>query len=232
VLLLFAAVTVAVCVIAAAWSEHRYLAQFAARAGRPAPAFTMSRFWDNERSPAVAWLCSLVGCFLIVGVANIAMARRYEREHRLVIPCQMTFGQLWSYRWVKVVSALLVSVVVVTGSAAAYFGIYTWHDYVAFRCMMHECQPVWRDLAFRRLYPGQPVEEVIARTQPLETTRRGRFVTLHYHPPGFTGLTIQAVDGRVCSAVAGSCCWTHTFFDHMSAEDERELNPVVEKMAK
>jgi hypothetical protein len=82
-----------------------------------------------------------------------------------------------------------------------------------YAAMSRECHPVWRDLDAGRVRAGQAVEDVIERTRPVQVEHFENVTFLHYHPPGFTGLTIVAKNGRLVSAGAASCTWDWTFFD-------------------
>jgi hypothetical protein len=86
--------------------------------------------------------------------------------------------------------------------------------------MSRECHPVWKDLHWGRIQPGQDVEEVIAATKPARVERYGEFVRLNYQEGlYFTGVTITAKNGRLASAVAWSCTWNRVFFDELTRED-------------
>jgi hypothetical protein len=91
--------------------------------------------------------------------------------------------------------------------------------------MEQECHPAWRDFHFGRVRAGDPVEEVIARTEPVQVERIGRWVVLRYNRGGlsFTGLTAVAYDGQMVGAYAWSCTWVRQFFDIMSPEQRTEF---------
>jgi hypothetical protein len=85
-----------------------------------------------------------------------------------------------------------------------------------YEAMSWECHPVWRDLDAGRIRAGQALEGVIERTHPVRVEHFEDVTFLHYHSPGFTGLTIVAKKGRLVSAGASSCTWNWTFFDTWS----------------
>src|SRR5437868_3750984 len=115
-------------------------------------------------------------------------------------------------------------IVAVTSAGAWYFGVWGRDDVMAYYGMSKECHPVWKDLAFRRVYYGQPVNEVIERTNPVCVTRHGRFVEIDYQEPfSFSGVQIVAVDGKVVRGWAASCAWDHKFFDSMTDEDVKSM---------
>jgi hypothetical protein len=93
--------------------------------------------------------------------------------------------------------------------------------------MATECPPAWRDFHYGRVWAGDPVEEVIGRTQPVAVTRKGRWVMLSYQEDGgglcFGGMTAAAYDGRMVCAYAYSCTWLRLFFDELSDEQYQEL---------
>jgi hypothetical protein len=90
-----------------------------------------------------------------------------------------------------------------------------------YEMMSRECHPVWRDLDADRIRPGEAVDDVIARTHPVQVERFEDVAFLHYHPGGlsFTQLTIVAKGGRVVRAGAASCTWGWTFFDMWPSGD-------------
>jgi hypothetical protein len=96
--------------------------------------------------------------------------------------------------------------------------------------MALECHPVWRDLAFHRVYEGQAVDEVIKRTNPVLVVRHGRFVELSYQEPlSFTGVQIVAMDGKIARACTWTCTWDYAFFDTMTDVHNREMSDSLDK---
>src|SRR5439155_9960267 len=65
-------------------------------------------------------------------------------------------------RWTKLSAALVGLLVIAMLAAAWHYRIWNWHDLQVYRMMGRECHPVWKDLHWGRLHPGQDVEEVIA----------------------------------------------------------------------
>ena len=97
-------------------------------------------------------------------------------------------------------------------------------DVTAYRGMIAECHPVWKDLVFGRIYTNQPLDVVIETTKPIGLERYGRFTVVSYHPPmSYTNVWITAKDGRIIQAAAGSCCWDRVFFDGLTQADQEEL---------
>jgi|GEM_PF-6759006 len=91
--------------------------------------------------------------------------------------------------------------------------------------MARECHPVWRDLALRRIYEGQRVDDVIERTKPVCVVRHGRFVEIAYQDPlSFSGVHMVAMDDKLVRAMSLSCKWEHTFFNSMSDEDDQQMH--------
>jgi len=127
---------------------------------------------------------------------------------------------LFSRRWCKVAAALLVVNTGVVLTCASYFRIWNGRDFQVYQAMSRECHPVWRDLYWRRILPGQEVEDVIARTKPLGVRRFANFIELSYQEGlCFTGVTIYARDGKLVAASAWSCTWDRLFFDTLTPED-------------
>jgi hypothetical protein len=103
--------------------------------------------------------------------------------------------------------------------------VWTVNEWRVYQAMDCECHPVWRDFHYGRIRGGDPVEEVIARSEPVRVERTDRWVVLKYHGGGlcFTGLTAVAYDGRIVGAYAWSCTWLRQFFDIMSEEQRVEF---------
>lgn len=131
--------------------------------------------------------------------------------------------RLWQHRFVRPTTYAMVVIFAVIAAGAWYFGIWGRDDLIAYYGMSKECHPVWKDLALRQVYHGQPIDEVIERTNPVCVTRHGRFVQVDYQDFSFTGVQIVAIDGRAVRGLAASCTWDHQFFDGMSEKDVREL---------
>jgi hypothetical protein len=93
--------------------------------------------------------------------------------------------------------------------------------------MEGECHPAWRDFYESRITAGDHVDKVIANSHPNVVLREGRSVTLQYFRdfdpfaglPPFTGLVVEAQNGKLVSAYAYSCTWTRQFFDIAGNED-------------
>jgi hypothetical protein len=129
---------------------------------------------------------------------------------------------LFSRRWFKIAAALLVLLAAALLGCASYFRVLTWRDVKVYRAMSRECHPVWQDLHWGRIQPGQAVETVIAQTKPLRVHRFTNFTELSYQEGlSFTGVTIIARDGKLVAAAAWSCTWHRVFFDALSLEEWR-----------
>ena len=105
-----------------------------------------------------------------------------------------------------------------------WFNVWSVTGARVYHAMSHECHPAWRDYHFGRVRVGDPVDAVIARTNPIGVERRGRWTFLRYHEPGFTGMGAAAYDDRMVFACAMSCCWTRLFFDELSDEQSVEFS--------
>ena len=109
--------------------------------------------------------------------------------------------RIWAHGAVRKATYTIGVCVVAFVSLCWFFRIKSERDIMAYIGMAGECHPVWRDLAFGRVYEGQPVEETITITNPMFIIRHGRYVRLSYQEPfSFTGIEIVARDGRVISA--------------------------------
>jgi hypothetical protein len=133
-------------------------------------------------------------------------------------------------RWFKFSAFFLLALVGAYVVAAWHFRVWTWKDLKTYQAMSRECHPVWRDLHYGRVHPGQDMEQVIAKTAPVRVLRLGRFTMLSYQEGlCFTGVTIHARDGKVAAASAWSCTWRRTFFEEFSAEDEKDYSAAVKE---
>jgi hypothetical protein len=103
--------------------------------------------------------------------------------------------------------------------------VWSVNQWRIYQAMERECHPAWRSFHYGRVGANDPVEEVIARTEPVRVERSGRWVVLKYQagPLCFTGLTAVAYDGRMVGAYAWSCTWVWQFFDIMSEEQRAEF---------
>lgn len=131
--------------------------------------------------------------------------------------------KFWRFRLVALVVAGGLGVVVVCW----IYNFWSLEDWRVYREMDQNCHPAWQDYHFGRVRAGDPVDDVIARTQPSVVERKGRRVMLWYHTGAdglhFTGMWAVAYDGRMVCAFAASCTWTRVFFDNLSDEQSQEL---------
>jgi hypothetical protein len=110
-----------------------------------------------------------------------------------------------------------------------WYRVWSLDGWRVYQAMSHECHPAWRDFHLGRVRAGDPVEAVIAKTEPTAVERKGRWVVLSYHKGGagegihFTGMTAAAYDARMVCAFAHSCTWTRLFFDDLSDEQSQEF---------
>jgi len=107
-----------------------------------------------------------------------------------------------------------------------HHGVWSWRDWEIYRCMEHECHPVWRDLHAGRIRVGDDVDQVIERTNPAWVEEFENVKILCYKGRGlaFTGVTITAKDGRLMSAMAWSCTWERRFFDTWDRDEMVAFN--------
>jgi len=102
-----------------------------------------------------------------------------------------------------------------------WHGVWSYDEWLVYRCMDGECHPAWRDFYESRITAGDNVHWVIANSHPSVVLREGRSVTLQYFLdfdpfaglPPFTGLVVEAQDGKLVCAYAYSCTWARQFFD-------------------
>jgi hypothetical protein len=122
--------------------------------------------------------------------------------------------------WPAVLIVLAVNTLLIL---CAHFRVWTPTEYRVYQAMKHECHPAWRDYHFGRVRAGDPVDDVIARTQPIKVEQKGRWTTLSYSDRGFTGMAGVAYDGRMVLALAMSCTWTRLFFDDLTEAQSWEI---------
>ncbi len=129
--------------------------------------------------------------------------------------------RFWSHRWVRITAGAAVLLLGSLVFVCWHYHIWSLRDLLVYQAMSRECHPVWKELHAGRVYEGQPVEEVIARTQPVRVERFENCVLLEYQEGlCFTGVTVVARDGRLVSAQAWSCTWERTFFKGWTVADE------------
>jgi hypothetical protein len=107
-------------------------------------------------------------------------------------------------------------------------------DFLAYREMIcYDHHPIWKDLAWRHLRKGDPIEKVLKRHPPLWREDFPPYTALRYHEVGSSDrLVIGAKDGKLISAAASSDSWprwTHFFFG--SPEDEKSFNKAYSAYA-
>jgi len=132
----------------------------------------------------------------------------------------------WARRAVRISACFAVVLLFVLLACCRYFGVYRWRDVIAYGCMAMECDPVWKELAFRRVRQGDPVTKLIAIREPSQTLEYGPYQELKYYRDGwqsgylsFTGITVYAKEGKLLTAVAWSCTWDHVFFQDKTEEE-------------
>lgn len=134
--------------------------------------------------------------------------------------------QLWKRLSFWLTGAVVIGCLAVVTLCWSY-RLWSFDGFRVYQAMANECHPAWRDFHYGRVRAGDPVEEVIARTQPMAVEQKGRWMVLTYDDSGeglrFTGLTAIAYDGRMVCAYAWSCTWVRLFFDELSDEQSREF---------
>ena len=133
--------------------------------------------------------------------------------------------KFWRFRLAALVIVSGLGVVVVCW----IYNVWSLEGWRVYHEMDQNCHPAWQDYQFRRVRAGDPVDEVIARTQPSAVERKGRWVILSYRKESdakglcWTGMWAAAYDDRMVCASAASCTWTRLFFDDLSEEQCQEL---------
>jgi hypothetical protein len=124
-------------------------------------------------------------------------------------------------RAVLAVNGLLILLTFAVVFLCGRVGIHSPKDVVAYRALIRgHYHPVWKDLAWRRIRKGDPIESVLKRYPPLRRDDFPPYTELRYNEVGsFDGLAIRAKDGKLIAAGVGSCTWTHLFFDSPGEEE-------------
>ena len=129
--------------------------------------------------------------------------------------------------WSRILVFVVVVMVALAVVAVWYFRIHGFRSVLAYREMDKECHRIWKDLALRKVYAGEDLDEFLASNTPSTIRRHDNYGTMRFYQnynPGsgglyFTGITVIAGDNRLVWAVAASCTWQHTFFNELSQED-------------
>jgi hypothetical protein len=84
--------------------------------------------------------------------------------------------------------------------------------------MAAEVHPVWRGFALRRYEAGSSAKELVRLHPPRSAHEFGRYAVYEYDDAGggflsWSSLVVTARDGKLLSAMAGSCQWQFTFFE-------------------
>lgn len=123
--------------------------------------------------------------------------------------------------WIRIAIAAIALFVCGGLYLCWHFDIWSWRDWQIYQLMSNECHPVWTELHERRIFPGQSVDEVIAKTNPVRVTAFEDVTWLEYQKGlCFTGVTVTARNGRLVRAEAWSCTWQRIFFDEWPATDQ------------
>jgi hypothetical protein len=209
--------------------------------------FDFSRgFFDAREGVRVVIPISLallgVACIVawcIQGVGIVAFRRwiypRLERRYGAGVALShvMSPKRLWAGRWFRrgvFVSAACLTVLL---SLCAFFRVWSSADLAAYRGMAAECHPVWRAFAFRAFSRGDSTNALFAKYPPTRREVFGRYGIYRYGDLGFTGFTVIACDGRLLTAVAGSCTWSFTFFETPDAQLDSDYHTYMhERLAK
>lgn len=129
----------------------------------------------------------------------------------------------WSARHVRAIGLTFACCVCVLWGLASYFRVSSLRDLRAYGGMAAECHPVWKDLVFRRIRPGDNIAVTLKAMPPDSREHLGGY-SIYDYGGGFTSLRIYTKDDEIVAAGAGSCTWSYAFFDTLPAEDWAEIN--------
>ncbi len=126
-------------------------------------------------------------------------------------------------RYARTIGITVAFCVCVLGGLASYFRISSFSDLRAYGGMAAECHPIWQELAFRRIQPGDDFGPTRRTMPPDSQEHLGEYAFFDYGV-GFTSLRVYTKDDKVVAAGAGSCTWDYAFFDTLPPEDWTEMN--------
>ena len=116
----------------------------------------------------------------------------------------------------------LVVLVILAGNGLILFcwrhNVWSRDEWMIYKELDRGSDPSWREYHFARIRAGDPVDEVLARTEPVTVVQQGRWTFLKYKKIG-----AAAYDGRMVYAGAMSCCWERIFFDELTDAQCREF---------
>jgi hypothetical protein len=131
--------------------------------------------------------------------------------------------------WWIGLSGLAVAATIAIVALCESYQIWSLDGWRVYQAMATDCHPAWQDFHFGRVRAGDPVEVVIAQTQPTRVERKDRWVVLYYQKDNdgkglcWTVMTAVAHDGEMVCAVAQSCTWTRLFFDNLTDEQIQDF---------
>ncbi len=126
-------------------------------------------------------------------------------------------------RYVRTITITLAFCSCVLWAFASYFRISSFRDLVAYGGMAAECHPIWQELAFRRIQPGDNFRAALLAMPPDSQEQLGEYAFYDYGT-GFTSLRVYTKNEKVVAAGAGSCTWDYAFFNTLPPEDWTEMN--------
>ena len=114
--------------------------------------------------------------------------------------------------------AFLAVTLTLIAVGCVFFQIRHPRDVHAYLGMAAEIHPVWREFALRRYGAGSSATDLVRSHPPRTKHEFGRYAIYDYDDSGdgffsWSNLRVTARDGKLLSAMAGSCTWQFTFFE-------------------
>lgn len=97
-------------------------------------------------------------------------------------------------------------------------------EWSIYQAMEAECHPIWKELYFGRIQPGDDVSTITSIAPPSNLEgdmTSGSLIYYKDYQPGdlhFTSVLIEVRNGKAACAYAGSCTWSRQFFDQIGLE--------------
>ena len=137
--------------------------------------------------------------------------RKFKRRAKLIIAAGAFLA----------VSLTLIAV------GCAFFQIRHPRDVRAYLGMAAEIHPVWREFALRRYGAGSSAKDLVRLHPPRTKHEFGSYAVYDYDDFGdgffsWSNLRVTARDGKLLSAMAGSCTCQFTFFDTLDTMIDTE----------
>lgn len=134
--------------------------------------------------------------------------------------------------WFKISILIAIFLLLLLSFISCFFRIYSQRDIISFLQMTRSCQPIWKDLALRRIGIGQNVADIILSHPPLRIEKWKNYKGLIYQAAvgpdevDTTGIVIMAQNDKLIYATAWGSDFNHDFF---STKTKKELDEIYDE---